>query len=120
MTGFLIDQQLPERLATHFRSRGHDAHHVKEYPGGATLPDSEIAAIADIEGWMVVTKDDDFRLLHAARQTPRRLLIIACGNISTPDLLALVDANYDSLVSAVGKYRYVELHREGVFVRDLD
>lgn len=118
MTAFLIDQQLPSRLADHLGNRGHDARHVKQYPAGTTLPDVEIAAIADREGRTVVTKDDDFRVLHVTRQQPARILIITCGNITTADLLALVDRYYADLTTAVDHYRFVELHRTGVFIHD--
>lgn len=91
---------------------------MKQYPGGATLRDPEIAAIADHERRIVVTKDDDFRVLHLTRQQPARILIVTCGNIATPGLLALVDRNYDDLIAAVEQYRFVELHRGGVFIHD--
>lgn len=118
MTAFLVDQQLPSRLASHLGDRGHDARHVKQYPGGTTLGDAEIAEIADLEGRMVVTKDEDFRVLHLTRQRPARLLIITCGNIATSDLLALLDRNFTDLTLAVDRYRFVELHRGGVFIHD--
>ena len=120
MTAFLIDQQLPARLAAHLNSRGHDARHVKEYPGGTTLRDTEIAAIADAEHRTVVTKDDDFRVLHLTRQRPARILIVTCGNIATRDLLALVDRYYEFLTAATDAYRFVELHRDGIFIHDLE
>lgn len=118
MTEFLIDQQLPARLAEHLRNRGHDARHVKQYPGGTTLSDPQIAAIADREGRVVVTKDDDFRVLHLTRGQPARLLIVTCGNISTSALLTRVDEHFADLASAIDQYRFVELHREGVFIHD--
>lgn len=118
MTAFLVDQQLPSRLASYLGGRGHDARHVKQYPGGTTLGDSEIAAIADREGRTVVTKDDDFRVLHLTRQRPARLLIITCGNIATVDLLALLDQHFADLTAAVDQYQFVELHRGGVFIHD--
>lgn len=72
MSAFLIDQQLPSRLAVHLSSHGHDARHVKQYPRGTVLADIEIAAIADRENRIVVTKDDDFRVLHLTRRQPAR------------------------------------------------
>ncbi|MBN9607726.1 MAG: hypothetical protein BGO26_09675 [Actinobacteria bacterium 69-20] len=118
MAAFLVDQQLPLRLARYLGERGHDARHIKEYPSGATLRDSDVTAIADREFRMVVTKDDDFRVLHLTRQHPAQLLLVTCGNISTPDLLALVDRHYRDLAAAVEQYRFVELHRAGVFIHD--
>ena len=43
MVAFLIDQQLPARLAAHLVRLGHAAKQVKEYPGGPTMPDAATA-----------------------------------------------------------------------------
>jgi len=44
----------------------------------------------------------------------------ACGNISTRDLLALVDANYAALKVAIATYNYIEINRPGVIIHDVD
>ncbi len=118
MLCFLVDQQLPQALARSLSGQGHDARHIKEYPGGTTLDDDDIARIADSEDRIMVTKDDDFRISHLLRNRPVRLLHITCGNISTRELLALVDRYHRDLISAVASYRYVELDRGGVAVHD--
>ncbi|AXE37943.1 DUF5615 family PIN-like protein [Acidipropionibacterium virtanenii] len=118
MARFLVDQQLPGALAHHLRTLGHDAKHVKDYPGGSTLPDNEIARIADAEERIVVTKDDDFRASHILSRRPARLLHVTCGNISTRDLLALVDEHYAALEVAVAEYNFIEINRPGITVHD--
>ncbi|MFT3875347.1 MAG: DUF5615 family PIN-like protein [Propioniciclava sp.] len=118
MGSFLVDQQLPYALAHHLVSRGHDAKHVKDYPGGTTLPDAQIANIADAEQRIVVTKDEDFRVSHLLSGRPARLLHITCGNISTRDLLALVDEHYASIQMAISQFNYIELDRPGVIIHD--
>jgi predicted nuclease of predicted toxin-antitoxin system len=120
VSGFLVDQQLPKALATYLTERGHDAHHVKDYPDGAILPDTTVARIADDEGRFVVTKDDDFRITHLLHGTPANLLHVTCGNISTGDLLAMFDSNWPALVAATALHAYVEIDRAGVSVRDRD
>lgn len=57
----VVDAQLPPRLARHLVALGHDAVHVESLPGGESQPDADIAAYADAEGRVVVTKDADFR-----------------------------------------------------------
>ena len=118
MTGFLIDQQLPRALAIHLTSLGHDATHIKDYPNGTTLDDTEVTRIADAESRIVVTKDEDFRISHLLSKHPARLLHVTCGNISTADLLALIDRHYAELVAAIDAYRYVEIDRPGVIIHD--
>lgn len=72
MGRFLVDQQLPYALARHLTRLGHDALHIKDYPGGSTLPDIDIARIADAEHRFVVTKDVDFRVSHLLGKGPAR------------------------------------------------
>ncbi|MBS1848886.1 MAG: DUF5615 family PIN-like protein [Actinobacteria bacterium] len=118
MARFLVDQQLPSKLASHLASRGHDATQDKDHPGGTTLPDTEVIRIADAEGRVVVTKDDDFRISYVLSARPAGLLHVTCGNISTPDLLADFDRNHDILISALADYAYVEINRAGIVVHD--
>lgn len=118
MASFLVDQQLPRALADHLTSRGHDAKHIKDYEGGTTLPDTEVTRIADAEHRIVVTKDDDFRVSHLLSKRPARLVHITCGNISTRDLLSLVDSHYPALEVAIATYHYIELDRPGVIIHD--
>lgn len=120
MTRFLVDQQLPKTLANYLAKHGYDARHIKDYPGGATLPDAEVARLSDAEGRFVVTKDDDFRITHLLGKPPRRLLHVTCGNISTRDLLAMFDDHWPELLTAVNKHKYVEVDRSGVVVHDFD
>jgi predicted nuclease of predicted toxin-antitoxin system len=59
---FQVDQPLPKALATFLSERGHDARHIREYEGGTTMPDPEIAVLADSEDRFVV--DQRRRLPH--------------------------------------------------------
>lgn len=59
MTAFLVDQQLPKVLANYLTEPGHDARHIKDYPGGPTTSDAQIALLSDAESRFVVTKDED-------------------------------------------------------------
>lgn len=120
MTSFLVDQQLPKALATFLAEHGHYARHIKEYEGGTTMPDAEIAVLADSDDRFVVTKDDDFRITHVLRKPPARLLHVTCGNIATRDLLVLFDQQWSALDAALAAYKYVEINRAGVFIHDRD
>jgi predicted nuclease of predicted toxin-antitoxin system len=119
VTSFLVDQQLPKALAAFLAEHGHDARHIKEYEGGTTMPDPEIAVLADSENRFVVTKDDDFRITHLLGNPPARLLHVTCGNITTRDLLSLFGEHWSALDAGLSTYRYLEIDRAGVFVHDL-
>jgi predicted nuclease of predicted toxin-antitoxin system len=58
---FLVDAQLPARLARFLSSAGHDALHTSELPDGNRTTDRRIAEVADDDNRVVVTKDRDFR-----------------------------------------------------------
>ena len=118
MTAFLIDQQLPKALARFLGERGHDARHIKDYPGGTTMADPHVALLADAEGRFVVTKDEDFRISHLLGKPPARLLHVTCGNISTRDLLAMFDHHLPEFEVAIAAYTYLEINRLGVIIHD--
>jgi len=115
---FLVDAQLPGRLARQLRGAGHDAIHCEGLPSGNRSSDAEIAALADAGDRVVVTKDRDFRDAHLLRGVPRRLLLVVTGNISNDDLMAAVDANLPEIVSALAEVQFVELSATSLVVHD--
>jgi len=64
----------------------------------------------------VVSKDSDFRDGHLLRASPKRLLVIATGNITNSTLLDLVEANLDGIVAAYGDADFVELAADSLLV----
>lgn len=97
---FLIDAQLPARLAEFLIRVGHDALHTSELPDGNRSTDSQIARRADADGRVVVTKDRDFREAHLLTGSPRQLLVVATGNVTNDVLLSLFELHVDVIVSA--------------------
>lgn len=76
------------------------------------MPDPEIAALADEQGRVVVTKDSDFRHSHRVSGSPAKLLLVVTGNIRNDDLLALIGRRLGDIVTAFGGSSFVELHRD--------
>jgi predicted nuclease of predicted toxin-antitoxin system len=70
---FLVDAQLPARLARFLAGAGHDAIHTRDLPDGNRTTDVQIARRADADGRIVVTKDRDFRDGHS--RSSRRVLL---------------------------------------------
>jgi len=60
---FLIDAQLPPALCGWLRERGYGAVHVFEI-GMVAAGDAEIAARAEADGAVLVSKDEDFVTLR--------------------------------------------------------
>lgn len=111
---FIIDAQLPRILQARLGDLGHDASHVKDLPNGGDTADSEITAIADAEGRVVVTKDSDFRHTHETGGKPHRLLHIKLGNMRNRDLLDHVSVHHEAIVTAFDDADFVELAEFGL------
>lgn len=106
---FLLDAQLPIRLARHLAAAGHDVVHTSELPEGNRTPDTDIARRADAGDRVVVSKDRDFRDSHLLRGSPSRLLMVLTGNIANNDLLDLFDRHLDTIADAFAGSSFVEL-----------
>ena len=82
---FLVDAQLPPALCGWLREQGHEAVHVAEI-GMVAATDPEIAARAESDRAMLVSKDEDFVTLRL----PDRFafLWLRCGNAKNRVLIA--------------------------------
>jgi predicted nuclease of predicted toxin-antitoxin system len=106
---FIVDAQLPRRLARELAAFGHDAVHTLDFPAANRTPDSGIIARAIQEGRIVATKDNDFVTSFLLRGAPPKLLLISTGNISNDALSKLLARNLAALESAFANYDFVEL-----------
>ena len=57
---FLMDAQLPRRLAVRLNEAGYDALHTLDLPDGNRTTDAQILQFAASEQRIIVTKDADF------------------------------------------------------------
>ncbi|MEZ5040307.1 MAG: DUF5615 family PIN-like protein [Saprospiraceae bacterium] len=94
MLRFIVDTQLPPRLAYSLKDLGADAIHTTYFENGHLLDDGEIIKIAAKEDRIVVTKDSDFRDYLLLKGSPPSLLLIKTGNILNKDLIQLIQQNY--------------------------
>ncbi len=104
---FLIDAQLPPALCGWLRERGHEAVHVSEI-GLLAASDAAIAARAEAEGEVLVTKDEDF----VALRLPDRfgLLWLRCGNATNAALSVWLAARWERVEVLLGEgERFVEV-----------
>lgn len=115
---FLVDAQLPARLARQLNDSGHDAIHTLDLPEQNRTTDAEVSRMADIEDRIVISKHRDFRDSHLLRGTPARLLVVSTGNITNRDLLALFGDHLDAVVAAFEGARLVQLTADDLSVLD--
>ena len=77
----LIDENVPESVASFFRERGHDVRYVRDlFPAGT--PDPVIATIGDRLAAIVVTWDRDFEKLAKRIPEGNRTRFRRLGRIS--------------------------------------
>jgi predicted nuclease of predicted toxin-antitoxin system len=113
---FIVDAQLPRRLARELIAAGHDAVHTLNLVKGNRTADRDITSIAAEEGRVVVTKDEDFVTHFLLRGAPPKLLLVSTGNISNDALSHLMVMNLSALVAALAKHDFVELSASAITI----
>ena len=114
---FLIDAQLPKRLALWLNEAGHDALHTLDMPLKNKTPDQAVVAKAVLDGRIVVSKDDDFVQAFLINGEPP-LLLISTGNIANVDLEKLLQKNLAGIEAAFVTHRFVEITREAMVIHE--
>ena len=115
---FLVDAQLPRRLAVRLNELGFDAVHTLDLPDQNRTPDQGITTKADLENRVVISKDADFVNSHLIVGAPRKLLLISTGNITNVDLLALLETNLEQIVLLLASSHFLELSRTALIAHD--
>jgi len=111
---FLIDAQLPKRLAARLREAGHDAVHTLDLTKGNRTSDAELNAISIAERRIVVTKDSDFVDSFLLKREPWKLLLVSTGNINNRELDQLFATNLKAIADGFLSYDYIEINRANI------
>ncbi|HEX8318619.1 DUF5615 family PIN-like protein [Longimicrobium sp.] len=115
---FIVDAQLPRRIAGWLREAGHDAIHTLDLPEGNRTTDRAIIGLSLREQRVVVTKDADFVSGFVLQNEPERLLLISTGNITNAELQDILVPNLRAIVAAFDEARFVEISRAGVIAHE--
>ena len=113
---FLVDAQLPKALALFLKSRGLDSVHTLELPRENKTPDADIAATANSEKRILVTKDLDFLQSHLLSRSPKKLLLVTTGNIHNKELLQIFDKNIFRICALFKRNSLIEIDAAAVTV----
>ena len=114
---FLVDAQLPRRLAGLIEALGHAALHTLDLTEKNRTADDVLCRIAADDVRVLVTKDADFVDSILVRGLPPKLLFVTTGNIPNDELLALFRANLAAVIAALEVHAFVEIDRNGITVR---
>lgn len=92
--------------------------HTLDLPEGNRTADQAVCAYADAREAAVVTKDVDFVIQRTLSGRPRRLLVIATGNISNSLLLQFIETHLPAISSHFVAEAYLELTRQSLIIHD--
>ncbi len=115
---FIIDAQLPRKLAFLLRNAGHDALHTFDLPQQNTTSDAEIIDIAAREDRVVVTKDADFVETFILFRRPQKLVVIATGNIRNTELESIIISVLPAMITALATNSYLEITRQALIIHE--
>ena len=96
---FLVDAQLPAELARWLTRVGHDGKHVSDF-GLSAASDSVIWNLALENGYIVVTKDEDFMRRRIVAKSGPNILWVRFPNTRKPQLIERFSALMPLIVSA--------------------
>ena len=113
---FLVDAQLPIRLARWLQSAGYETLHTRDLPKQNSTPDTDINQLSVQEQRLVITKDSDFVDSFLVQQQPYKLLMITTGNIKNTELEQLFAQNLPQIVTLFQIHSYLELNTSGIVV----
>ena len=113
---FLVDAQLPLRLARVRQFAGCDTIHTKNWPRRNATPDSEINSLSIQESRIVITKDRDFIDSFTIQQQPYKLLILTTGNINNNQLIDLFMNNLQQLAELFQEDWVIAINRDTIVV----
>ena len=113
---FLVDAQLPRRLAALLQDAGHDAIHTLDLPLGNRTTDQVINHLSLNEKRVVITKDADFVDSFLLRQEPWKLLLVSTGNIRNIELIALFLANIEKIAEDFDEFDFIEINQTELII----
>lgn len=113
---FLVDAQLPARLARILQLAGYDTIHTKDLSQQNATPDTEINVLSIEQSRIVVTKDKDFLDSFLICKEPYKLLLLTTGNITNTELVALFLNNLLQLDELFQKHSLIEMSRDSIIV----
>ena len=112
---FIVDTQLPPRLASFLESKGHDCIHTTHFENGHLLQDAEIIIIAVDQSRTIISKDSDFSDNYYLKGAPPKILLLQFGNISNNDLIEYFEQYLDIIIGVFeGGADYVQFSRGGI------
>jgi predicted nuclease of predicted toxin-antitoxin system len=87
----LCDVHIARKVVRFFEGKSIEAVHVNDILDGYFTKDADLSRYADFHGYVIITKDADFKDSHFLKASPRKLIKVSLGNIPTNQLILLLD-----------------------------
>ncbi len=112
---FLCDVHISYKVVSYLKSVEVEAIHVNDILEKWHTKDEDICAYADANDLIILTKDADFKNSFLIRNTPKKLVKINLGNISTKLLIELLKEQLQAMnkLSSSGSFM-IELEKDSV------
>ena len=114
---FLLDAQLPKKLAEFLKWKGYDAIHTLDLPNKNRTTDSEINEISIKEKRVVISRDLDFIESLILFNKPYKLIYIAVGNISNKELIDIFSKNIEDIIYYTHNAKLIEITRNKIIIK---
>jgi len=108
---FLIDAQLPRRLAIQLQQAGLEATHTLELPDRNRTTDQALINLSLANQSVLVTKDSDFVESFLLKKEPWKLMLVSTGNIGNSELLSLFERNIKQVIEHLKSFDFIEINR---------
>lgn len=115
---FLVDAQLPKKLARWLSTQGYDTLHTLDLPDKNRTSDEFINALSIREQRIVISKDSDFYNRFLLKLEPYKLIYLTIGNLSTDELIAIFEKNSGRILSEINFNNVVEVTRSTIITID--
>lgn len=112
---FLCDVHISYKVVHYLKEQSFEAVHVNEILDKWYTKDSDICFYADQNDLIIISKDVDFKDSFLLKNTPKKLVKINLGNISTDALINSLSVNLHAIekLNSAGKFM-VELDKDVV------
>ncbi len=115
---FIVDAQLPKKLARWLSAKGFDVIHTLDLPDRNKTTDAEINLLSIREKRVVISKDSDFYNRFFQKLEPYKLIFLTVGNITTDEMIHLFDRNLNRIIDEIAFNNVVEITRTSIITID--
>jgi predicted nuclease of predicted toxin-antitoxin system len=114
----LCDVHISIKVAKFFAGKGCEAVHVNNILDKWFTTDNKISEFADLNDFVLITKDSDFKNTHFINRFPKKLIKINLGNISTHDLVDIFEKSFQTIEMEFGNnsFCYVEINKDYLLI----